>query len=49
MPAQDMALWVQILVPAWLISVNAYIESISVALTLAAKKHQRADPVLKNN
>ena len=44
MPALDMALWVKILVPALLISIVGYVESISVALTLAAKKRQRVDP-----
>jgi sulfate permease, SulP family len=44
LPPLDMALWVQILVPALLISIVGYVESISVALTLAAKKRQRVDP-----
>jgi SulP family sulfate permease len=39
-----MALWLKILVPALLISIVGYVESISVALTLAAKKRQRVDP-----
>jgi SulP family sulfate permease len=34
----------KILVPALLISIVGYVESISVALTLAAKKRQRVDP-----
>jgi SulP family sulfate permease len=44
MPPLDMALWIKILVPALLISIVGYVESISVALTLAAKKRQRVDP-----
>ena len=44
MPPLDLALWLKILVPALLISIVGYVESISVALTLAAKKRQRVDP-----
>ena len=44
LPPLDMGLWLQILVPALLISIVGYVESISVALTLAAKKRQRVDP-----
>jgi sulfate permease, SulP family len=44
MPPLDFALWVKILVPALLISIVGYVESISVALTLAAKKRQHVDP-----
>ncbi|QQS52775.1 MAG: sulfate permease [Bacteroidota bacterium] len=44
MPPLDFGLWVKILVPALLISIVGYVESISVALTLAAKKRQRVDP-----
>ena len=44
LPPLDMALWLKILVPALLISIVGYVESISVALTLAAKKRQRIDP-----
>ena len=44
MPPLDFELWMQILVPALLISIVGYVESISVALTLAAKKRQRVDP-----
>ncbi|MCK7538443.1 MAG: SulP family inorganic anion transporter [Marinilabiliales bacterium] len=44
MPPLDFALWMKILVPALLISIVGYVESISVALTLAAKKRQRVDP-----
>jgi SulP family sulfate permease len=43
-PPLDFALWIKILVPALLISIVGYVESISVALTLAAKKRQRIDP-----
>jgi SulP family sulfate permease len=44
LPPFDMALWTKILVPALLISIVGYVESISVALTLAAKRRQRVDP-----
>ncbi|NTW26475.1 MAG: sulfate permease, partial [Lentimicrobium sp.] len=44
MPPLDFELWLKILVPALLISIVGYVESISVALTLAAKKRQRVDP-----
>ena len=44
LPPLDFALWMKILVPALLISIVGYVESISVALTLAAKKRQRVDP-----
>jgi len=44
MPPLDLTLWLKILVPALLISIVGYVESISVALTLAAKKRQRVDP-----
>ncbi len=44
MPPMDMELWLKVLVPALLISIVGYVESISVALTLAAKKRQRIDP-----
>jgi sulfate permease, SulP family len=44
LPPLDLALWTKILVPALLISVIGYVESISVALTLAAKRRQRVDP-----
>jgi SulP family sulfate permease len=44
MPPLDLALWSKLLVPALLISVVGYVESISVALTLAAKRRQRVDP-----
>jgi SulP family sulfate permease len=44
LPPLDPALWTKILVPALLISIVGYVESISVALTLAAKRRQRVDP-----
>jgi SulP family sulfate permease len=44
LPPLDFELWMKILVPALLISIVGYVESISVALTLAAKKRQRVDP-----
>ena len=44
LPPLNFELWMKILVPALLISIVGYVESISVALTLAAKKRQRVDP-----
>jgi sulfate permease, SulP family len=44
LPPFDLALWTKILAPALLISIVGYVESISVALTLAAKRRQRVDP-----
>jgi SulP family sulfate permease len=44
LPPLDAGLWKTLLVPALLISVVGYVESISVALTLAAKRRQRVDP-----
>ena len=43
-PAFDLPLWKLLLVPAMLIAIVGYVESISVAQTLAAKKRQRIDP-----
>jgi SulP family sulfate permease len=43
LPAFDLALWSALLVPALLVSIVGYVESISVALTLAAKRRQRID------
>jgi SulP family sulfate permease len=40
----DPVLWTKLLAPALLISIVGYVESISVALTLAAKRRQRVDP-----
>lgn len=44
LPSLSPALLEQILLPAFLISVIGFVESISVAQTLAAKKRQRIDP-----
>lgn len=44
MPLLDLALWQQLAVPALLLSVIGFVESVSVAQTLAAKKRQRIDP-----
>ncbi len=44
LPSFDMTLLQDLLVPAILISVIGFVESISVAQTLAAKKRQRIDP-----
>lgn len=43
-PPLDLALIKQLFVPALLISIIGFVESISVAQTLAAKKRQRIDP-----
>lgn len=43
-PLFDSALWTQLAVPALLISVIGFVESVSVAQTLAAKKRQRIEP-----
>jgi sulfate permease, SulP family len=43
-PPFDSSLWIKLLVPALLISIVGYVESISVAMTFAAKKRQRVDP-----
>lgn len=44
MPPLEVGLWMALLVPALLISIVGYVESISVAMTLAAKRRQRVDP-----
>jgi SulP family sulfate permease len=44
LPPFDAALWKKLLVFAPLICIVGYVESISVALTLAAKRRQRVDP-----
>jgi SulP family sulfate permease len=44
LPPFDTTLWTKLLVPALLISIIGYVESISVAFTLAAKRRQRVDP-----
>ncbi len=43
-PLFDAAMWQQLAVPALLISIIGFVESVSVAQTLAAKKRQRIDP-----
>jgi SulP family sulfate permease len=43
-PLFDAGLWQQLLIPAVLISVVGFVESVSVAQTLAAKRRQRIDP-----
>lgn len=44
LPPFDAALWSALLVPALLISVVGFVESVSVAQTLAAKRRQRIEP-----
>jgi len=44
LPPFDAALWSKLVVPSLLICIVGYVESISVALTLAAKRRQRVDP-----
>jgi len=44
LPSFDVGVWTKLVVPALLISIVGYVESISVALTLAAKRRQRIDP-----
>jgi len=44
LPPVNVDLWKQLLIPALLISIVGYVESISVALTLAAKRRQRVNP-----
>lgn len=43
-PSFDAGLWSQLLIPALLISVIGFVESVSVAQTLAAKRRQRIAP-----
>jgi SulP family sulfate permease len=43
-PLLDLGLWQALLVPALLISIIGFVESVSVAQTLAAKRRQRIDP-----
>ena len=43
-PLFDAGLWQQLAIPALLLSVIGFVESVSVAQTLAAKKRQRIDP-----
>lgn len=44
LPSFDPALWRQLAVPALLISVVGFVESVSVGHTLAAKRRQRIEP-----
>ncbi|MBO6756277.1 MAG: sulfate permease [Roseibium sp.] len=44
LPPFESDLWLQLAAPALLISVIGFVESVSVAQTLAAKKRQRIDP-----
>ncbi|MFZ3191915.1 MAG: sulfate permease [Moraxellaceae bacterium] len=44
LPQWDAVLWQQLLVPALLISIVGFVESVSVGQTLAAKRRQRIDP-----
>lgn len=44
LPPLDPDLWAAILLPAMLISLVGYVETVSVAQTLAAKRRQRIDP-----
>ena len=44
MPAWDPVLWKELAVPALLISVVGFVESVSVGQTLAAKRRQRIEP-----
>ncbi|WP_424943280.1 SulP family inorganic anion transporter [Aliiroseovarius crassostreae] len=44
LPSMDMGLWRDLFAAAILISIIGFVESVSVAQTLAAKKRQRIDP-----
>ena len=44
LPSWDLSLWKELAVPALLISVVGFVESVSVGQTLAAKRRQRIDP-----
>ncbi len=44
LPGFDPALWKALLLPAVMISIVGYVETVSVAQTLAAKRRQRIDP-----
>ena len=43
-PSFDITMWQTLLLPAVLISIIGFVESVSVAQTLAAKRRQRIDP-----
>ena len=43
-PVFDIDLWQQLAIPALLLSIIGFVESVSVAQTLAAKRRQRIDP-----
>ena len=44
LPVWDLALWQSLVMPALLISVVGFVESVSVGQTLAAKRRQRIEP-----
>lgn len=44
LPSWDLALWRELAVPALLISVVGFVESVSVGQTLAAQRRQRVEP-----
>ena len=44
LPPFDLSLWTKLLGPALLICIVGYVQSVSVALTLAAKRRQRVEP-----
>ena len=44
LPAFDATLWQALLVPAAMIAVIGYVESVSIAQTLAARRRERIDP-----
>jgi SulP family sulfate permease len=44
LPVWELALWQSLMVPALLISVVGFVESVSVGQTLAAKRRQRIEP-----
>jgi sulfate permease, SulP family len=44
LPLWDIALWKELAIPALLISVVGFVESVSVGQTLAAKRRQRIEP-----
>ena len=44
LPPLDPALWRELMLPALLLSIVGYVETVSVAQTLAAKRRERIDP-----